>query len=117
MLLAEFVPGSFVNRYEATLQPDCNYDWQQDNHSYPEHLLGEIPSWIKSKKLTFSVELPQQNVDINTFREIQANAYNTIRSQSEQASPRDVVGVAGTGKSYLRYQRTTNDHIALARLY
>ena len=37
---------------------------------------------------------------------MQANAYNTIRSHSEQASPRDpllaiVVGVAGTGKSYL----------------
>ena len=55
MLLADLVPGLFVNGYEATLQPDCNYDWQQDNHNYPEHLLGEIPSWIKSKKLEANV--------------------------------------------------------------
>ena len=75
MVLAELAPGSFVNENEVTLQPDCNYDWQQDNHNYPDHLLGEIPSWIKSNKETFSVELPQQNIDLNTFSDMQAIAY------------------------------------------
>ena len=84
----------------CSLQPDCNYDWQQDNHNYADHILGELPSWIKSNKETFSVELPQQNSDM------QAIAYKTVRSHFEKTSTKDpllavVVGVAGTGKSYL----------------
>ena len=65
-----------------------------------------MPSWIKSKQDTFLVALPQQNISISTFSDMQAHAYNIIRKHSEKASPKDplfriVNGVAGTGKSYL----------------
>ena len=92
---------------DITPQPDnYNYDWKNDQRRYADCLIGEIPSWIKSKKDTFSVALPQQNVDIDTFSDMQAHAYNMIKAHSEQSSPKDpllliVVGVAGTGKSYL----------------
>ena len=107
MHLADLIPGSFVNTTEETLQPDCNnYNWQNDKCKYEHHIIGEKPSWVKSKKDTFSVALPQQNVDISTFTDMQAHAYNMINAHSEQASPKDpllliVNGVAGTGKSYL----------------
>ena len=65
-----------------------------------------MPSWIKSKQDTFLVALPQQNVSISTFSDMQAHAYNIIRKHSDAAFPKDplfviVNGVAGTGKSYL----------------
>ena len=107
MHLADLIPGSFVNTTEETLQPDCNnYNWQNDKCKYEHHIIGEMPSWVKSKKDTFSVALPQQNIDISTFTDMQAHAYNMINAHSEQASPKDpllliVNGVAGTGKSYL----------------
>ena len=107
MHLADLIPGSFVNTTEETLQPDCNnYNWQNDKCKYEHHIIGEMSSWVKSKKDTFSVALPQQNIDISTFSDMQAHAYNMINAHSEQASPKDpllliVNGVAGTGKSYL----------------
>jgi len=107
MHLADLIPGSFVNTTEETPYPDYNnYDWQNDKHKYADCIIGEITSWIKSKKDTFSVALPRQNIDINTFSDMQAHAYNMIKAHSEQPSPKDpllliVVGVAGTGKSYL----------------
>ena len=64
----DLIPGSFVNTTEETLQPDCNnYNWQNDKCKYKHHIIGEMPSWVKSKKDTFSVALPQQNIDISTF--------------------------------------------------
>ena len=107
MHLADLIPGSFVNTTEETLQPDCNnYNWQNDKCKYEHHIIGEMSSWVKSKKDTFSVALPQQNIDISTFSDMQAHAYNMINAHSEQASPKDpllliVNGVAGTGKRYL----------------
>ena len=65
-----------------------------------------MPSWIKSKQDTFLVALPQQNISISTFSDMQAHAYSIIRKHSDTAFPKDplfviVNGVAGTGKSYL----------------
>ena len=51
MVLAYLVPGSFVNNnnnMQETLQPE--YDWQNDKLKYREHQIGEMPSWIKTKK-------------------------------------------------------------------
>ena len=45
-----------------------------------------MPSWVKSKKDTFSVALPPKNIDISTFTDMQAHAYNMINAHSEQAS-------------------------------
>lgn len=80
---------------------------QNDKCKYEHHIIGEMPSWVKSKKDTFSVALPPKNIDISTFTDMQAHAYNMINAHSEQASPKDpllliVNGVAGTGKSQFR---------------
>ena len=107
MHLADLIPGSLVNTNEQISQPDYNsYDWQNDKCKYAHHIIREMPSWIKSKQDTFLVALPQQNVSISTFSDMQAHAYNIIRKHSEKAFPKDplfliVNGVAGTGKSYL----------------
>ena len=106
MHLADIVPGSFINTTEIP-QPNCNnYDWHGDRLKYADCLIGEIPSWIKLKKNEFSIAIPQQNVDINTFSDMQAHAYNMVKAHSQHPCPKDqllliVVGVAGTGKSYL----------------
>ena len=105
--LADIIPGSFVITTEQIPQPDYNsYDWQNDKCKYAHHIIGGMPSWIKSKQDTFSVTLPQQNISISTFSDVQAHAYNIIRKHSDAAFPKDplfviVNGVAGTGKSYL----------------
>ena len=107
MNLADLLPGSFVNTTEQIPQPDYNScDWQNDKCKYPQHIIGEMPSWKKSKQDTFLVALPQQNISISTFSDMQAHAYNIIRKHSEKAFPKDplfliVNGVAGTGKTYL----------------
>ena len=106
MHLADIVPGSFIKTTEIP-QPNCNnYDWHGDRLKYADCLIGEIPSWIKLKKNEFSIAIPQQNVDINTFSDMQAHAYNMVKAHSQHPCPKDqllliVVGVAGTGKSYL----------------
>ena len=107
MHLADLIPGSFVNTTEQTAQHDDNYcDWQIDKYKYPQHIIGEIPFWLKCQKDTFSVAFALQNIDTTTFSDMQANAYNIVKAHSEQDFPKDpllmiVNGVAGTGKSYL----------------
>ena len=107
MHLADLIPGSFVNTTEQIPQPDYNnYDWQNDKCKYAHHIIGEMPSWIKSKQDTFLVALPQQSISISTFSDMQAHAYNIIKKHSEKAFPKDplfliVNGVARRGKSYL----------------
>ena len=50
------MPGSFVNTTEQLPQPDYNsYDWKNDKCKYAHHIIGEMPSWIKSKQDTFFV--------------------------------------------------------------
>ena len=109
MHLADLVPESFVNTdntMHETLHPD--YDWQNDKLKYADHQIGEMPSWIKTKKDTLgpTVVLQQHNTDVNTFSDMQRHAYNIVKAHSEQACPKEpllliVLGVAGTGKSYL----------------
>jgi hypothetical protein len=90
MDLADIVPGSFINTTKEIPQPDCNnYDWHGDRRKYADCLIREIPSWIKLKKDTFSVALPQQNIDINTFSDMQAHAYNMVKVHSQHPCPKD----------------------------
>ena len=111
MVLADLVPGSSVNNnnnMQETQQPEC--DWQNDKLKYHDHQIGEMPSWIKTKKDTLgpAVMLRQHtsHIDVDTFSDMQRHAYNIVKTHSEQAYPTDpllliVLGVAGTGKSYL----------------
>jgi len=110
MNLADLIPGSFVNTTEQIPQPDYNsYDWQNDKCKYPQHIIGEMPSWIKSKQDTFLVALPRQNISISTFSDMQAH--------SKKAFPKDplfliVNGVAGTGKSSSMPFEIYSEHLA-----
>ena len=108
MLLADLVPGRFVNEESISqqLQPDVN--WENDNNKYADHEIKEMPSWIKTKQDTSHtvIDFQHHNVDIDTFTNMQRNAYNLVKEHSEQASPKEpllliIIGVAGTGKSYL----------------
>lgn len=68
-----------------------------------------MPSWINSKKQTYiyqPLSNPNDNININTFSNMQALAYNLVKQHFE--SPRQeppllfiINGFAGTGKSYL----------------
>ena len=68
-----------------------------------------MPSWINSKKQTYiyqPLSNPDDNININTFSNMQALAYNLVKQHFE--SPRQeppllliINGFAGTGKSYL----------------
>ena len=74
---------------------------------YEHHLIGEMSSWIKTKKETLGSQIisPQDNTDVNTFNDKQRIANNIVKEHSEKACPKDpllliLIGVAGTGKSY-----------------
>ena len=96
--LADIIPGSFVNTTEQIPQPDYNScDWQNDKCKYAHHIIGEMPSWIKSKQDTFLAALPQQNISISTFSDMQAHAYNIIRKHSDTAFRKDPLFVIVNG--------------------
>lgn len=67
-----------------------------------------MSSWLKTSNdlLNPAVVMPHQSIDINTFSYEQQCAYDIVINHSEQAFPKDpllliIIGVAGTGKSYL----------------
>ena len=85
------------------------YNWQNDRSLYSEQQIGEMPTWIRNMREQTNQTLQQnyQNVDLNTFSEMQRLAYNVVRAHFEDPSPDKeplaliINGVAGTGKSYL----------------
>ena len=85
------------------------HDWHQDRVRYTDQEIGEMPTWIKTKKEQAN-DIIHENyelVDINTFSEMQNLAYNIVKNHSEDTSvDKDplsliIIGVSGTGKSYL----------------
>jgi hypothetical protein len=85
------------------------HDWQQDRIGYTEQQIGEMPTWIKTKKeqaADITIE-NYQVIDVDSFSDMQKLAYDIVKKHSEHDSvDRDplcliVIGVAGTGKSYL----------------
>lgn len=85
------------------------YDWQRDRLRYTEQQIGEMPSWIKNNREQFSnvQNENREEVDINTFSEMQRLAYDIVNSnQLNNCNNNEplcliIIGVAGTGKSYL----------------
>ena len=71
--------------------------------------ISEMPSWIKSRKQECNANMQQEYdfVDTSTFSDMQDLAYNIIKNNAEDNSDEKeplffiVIGVAGTGKSYL----------------
>jgi hypothetical protein len=89
--------------------PESTHDWHQDRAQYTDQQIGEMPAWIKTmKELNSTVTHEEYEVvDINSFSEMQKLAYDIVKKHSEDIlEEKDplcliIVGVAGTGKSYL----------------
>jgi DNA replication protein DnaC len=87
--------------------PESTHDWHQDRARYSEQQIQEIPTWIKTKKEDHIIHEQYEVVDINSFSEMQELAYNIVNTHINSASSDEeplcliVIGVAGTGKSYL----------------
>ena len=83
------------------------HDWHQDRAQYSEQQIHEMPTWIKNKKDNHIMNEQYEVVDINSFREMQGLAYNIVKSHFYDVSSEKeplcliIIGVAGTGKSYL----------------
>ena len=99
MILSE-LSTPFGNSEQAQ---QSTHDWHQDRHQ-----IHEMATWIKNQKENHTINDHYEDVDINTFSEMQSVAYNIVKSHSENSSFEKeplcliiVVGVAGTGKSYL----------------
>ena len=85
------------------------YQWSSDRANYSEQQIGEMPMWIKNMEKESDQVLQEnnENIDIETFSEMQELAYNIVRSHfygtsSDRTTLVLIInGVAGTGKSYL----------------
>ena len=82
-------------------------DWQKDRENYTQEQLCEMPRWIKDKKDSHNFEDHLFDVDVNCLNHRQRLAYDLVMSHShDDDTAKDplcliVIGVAGTGKSYL----------------
>ena len=82
-------------------------DWQQDRDNYTQEQICEMPQWIKDKKNSHNFEQHLSDVDVNCLNHKQRLAYDLVMSHAhDHDTAKDplcliVIGVAGTGKSYL----------------
>ena len=84
-------------------------DWHEDRNHYTDQQMGEMPTWIRvMKDQNSNVTYQEYEVsDINSFSEMQRLAYNIVESHFTNNSPEQqplhliIIGLAGTGKSYL----------------
>ena len=87
--------------------PESLHDWHLDRANCSEQQIQEMPTWIKTKKEEYTIDEQYDNVDINSFREMQKVAYDIVKSHFyDTSTEKDLLclvinGVAGTGKSYL----------------
>ena len=66
MILADLLTP-FENACEQCLESVT--DWHQDRTNYPEQQIGEMPTWIKSKKeeTAETVQINIQTIDLSSF--------------------------------------------------
>ena len=81
------------------------YQRHSDRSNYSEQQIGQMPTWIKNMRESETV---YENIDLGTFSEMQALAYNIVESHYNDFSPKKdplaliIIGEeGGTGKSYL----------------
>ena len=85
------------------------YEWTSDRANYSEQQIGEMPAWIKNmrEESVHVLHENNENIDVDTFSEMQELAYNMVKSHFNEISSNRtpllliINGVAGTGKSYL----------------
>ena len=93
----------------SNVNSSSSHDWYQDRARYSEQQIGVMPSWIKTKKeeSTATLQTDYEIVDESTLNEMQKLAYDIVKKHSEDNSTEKdplcliIIGVAGTGKSYL----------------
>jgi DNA replication protein DnaC len=83
-------------------------EWHHDTNHYSEQQVNEMPTWIKTTRQDRVVNADYDVVDINSFSENQQKlGYDIVKTHFENVSLQKnqlcliVIGVAGTGKSYL----------------
>jgi ATP-dependent DNA helicase PIF1 len=87
--------------------PDSTHDWHLDRANYSEQQIHEMPTWIKTNKEDYTIDEQYDVLDINSFSEMQKLAYHIVKSHFDDISSEKeqlcliIIGVAGTGKSYL----------------
>ena len=87
--------------------PDSTHDWHQDRARYSEQQIHAMSTWIRTKKDNHVINEQYEVVDINSFSEMQGLAYNIVKLHFDDISSDKeplcliIIGVAGTGKSYL----------------
>lgn len=82
------------------------HHWHQDRVHYTEQQIGQMPTLVKrNKDLTSQTILEHyQNVDLNSFNEMQSLTYKLVKVHSEDMSANIeqrfliLISVAGTGK-------------------
>ena len=64
------------------------YDWHRDRATYSEQQIGEMPTWIKTKRIQVTdVSHPNHEVvDTNTFSEMQKHAYDIVNRHVQDTS-------------------------------
>ena len=105
MILADFSISNNSSDPEAS----SLHNWQTTSYPYTSQQIAEMPSWIISQKQTYIYQTsnnPFNNININTFSDMQALAYNLVKEHFESPSQEPpllliINGFAGTGKSYL----------------
>ena len=85
-----------------------NCNWHEDRNHYAQRQIDEMPQWIKCRRDEESLHPTQQqyDIDISNLNVKQRLAYDLVISHFNSNSDKDplcliVIGVAGTGKSYL----------------
>ena len=88
--------------------PESIHDWHQDRANYAEQQIHEMPTWIKARKdAPITIDEQYEVVDTNSFSEMQKLVYNIVKCHfDDQLCDKEplclvIIGVAGTGKSYL----------------
>ena len=105
MILANFS----ISNNSSDPQASSLHNWQTTSNPYTSQQIAEMPSWIISQKQTYIYQTsnnPFNNININTFSDMQALAYNSVKEHFESPSQEPpllliINGFAGTGKSYL----------------
>ena len=94
--------------FESEESSDTDIDWHLDSQHYSQQQIGEMPTWIQTNKEKFDGSSNEQCdfIDIDSFSEMQRVAYDIVFTHFEDSSSKDplcliIIGVAGTGKSYL----------------
>ena len=96
----------FENTVESSAR---SHDWHHDRLQYTDQQIGEMPTWIKTMKEQSSNSHIEaiEPIGVNTFSEMQRLAYDIVNTHQQDVSNDKeplcliIIGVAGTGKSYL----------------